>query len=67
MLTIERMKIQMRPQKDRIPINFLLSKEVDQRFRLYLAKKYNGYHKGVLALELEKAVSQFVDEEEKKL
>ena len=56
--------MELKPKKDeRVPINFLISKDVDKKFRLFLAKKYGGFHRGVLAKELEFAISHFVDEQ----
>jgi len=56
----------IKPKQDKVPFNFLLSKETDQKFRTFVAQKHSGYHKGTLSEEVELAIKHFMNKKKRK-
>jgi 3-keto-L-gulonate-6-phosphate decarboxylase len=52
----------MKAQKygNKVQINFLISKELDKKWREYVQRKYGIYHRGILTESLEQAIRQFI-------
>jgi hypothetical protein len=59
------MTMKLKQKEDKIAINFLISKEIDEKFRTFLADKYHGYRRGALSNEFELALIQFMERESK--
>jgi hypothetical protein len=63
-MSVIQMPKQKRPE-GKIAINFLITKEMDQKFRAFIAEKYHGYRRGALSKEMEIAITHLMETEGK--